>query len=114
MENNLYHYGIKGMRWGVRRTEAQLKVGRKQSKRTADIDDPVKKMSDEELRRRVNRLQMEQQYSKLSGTDVSKGKKFVDKTIKAATTVAAVSTTAITLYNNAGKIKSIVEGMIKK
>lgn len=24
MENNLTHYGILGMRWGVRRTQAQL------------------------------------------------------------------------------------------
>ena len=34
----------------------------------------VKTMSDAELRSRLNRLQMEQQYSKLSGTDVSRGK----------------------------------------
>lgn len=24
MENAIYHYGVKGMRWGIRRTPAQL------------------------------------------------------------------------------------------
>ena len=71
-------------------------------------------MSDAELRNRLNRLQMEQQYSKLSGTDVNKGKAFVSKTMKVATGVATATTTVITLYNNADKIRKIVEGLSKK
>lgn len=118
VESELYHYGIKGMKWGVRRTEAQLARarGKKQSSSTEEHEDykkahdskSVKSMSDAELRSRLNRIQMEQQYSKLSSSDVSKGKSFANKALKTATTVAAITTTALTLYNNTNKIKNIV------
>ena len=69
---------------------------------------PVKYMSDAELRNRLNRIQMERQYSQLSKSNVSKGKEYAQKIIKAGTTVAAVTTTALTIYNNAEKIKKII------
>jgi len=78
----------------------------RESKQTKIKD--AKSMSDEELRKVVNRLQMERQYSQLSEGSVSKGKEYAQKIIKAGTTVAAVTTTALTLYNNAEKIKKIV------
>ena len=107
--NELRHYGVLGMKWGKRRSEAELARARK-SKGKSDVAD----MSDDELRRKVNRLQLEQQYSKLTGTDVSKGKQYVKKVIGAATATAAVTTTALTLYNNAGKIKRIVKSTASK
>lgn len=77
--------GIKGMKWGVRRTPEQL--GRAKGK-SADSDDgdtapakpkasaPAKKstksMSDTELREALNRLQMEKQYQQLTAPDKSK------------------------------------------
>ena len=74
----------------------------------------VKSMSDAELRNRLNRLQMEKQYKQLSSTDVNRGKEYVSKTLKVAGTVATATTTALTIYNNYGKIKEIVNGMAKK
>lgn len=108
MSQELYHYGIKGMKWGVRRTEAQL--ARAKGSKKEDISS----MSDDELRRRVNRLNMEQQYKKLTESSTSKGADYMKKIYKAGTTVAAVTTTALTLYNNADKIKKIVEKMVTK
>ena len=110
MSNTLVHYGILGMKWGIRRTPAQLSRDRRASKKSSGEKKNVKEMSDDELRRTVNRLQLERQYSQLSSGNVSKGREYVQKIIKAGTTVAAVTTTALTLYNNVNKIKSIIEG----
>lgn len=79
----LQHHGILGQRWGVRRTEAQLARGSKGSLSSKKVSakeaerSKVKSMSDAELRQRINRIQMERQYSQLSKKDISAGQKFV-------------------------------------
>ena len=117
-ENMLAHYGIKGMKWGIRRTDAQLARARGNAKaaelnisddyKRAHSKKSVKEMSDKELRERLNRLDMEQRYSKLNQSAVSKGKSYASKVMKAGTTVAAVTTTALTIYNNFDKIRKII------
>ena len=101
MDNNeLMHYGVPGMKWGVRRTPAQL--GRKKTssskslfgkkkpkpkpkpkpkaksesskKETAPKPKSVKEMSDEELSTAIRRMQLEQTYASLSPQKVSTGK----------------------------------------
>lgn len=116
MSQCLVHYGIKGMRWGVRRSESQLERERGKSEphedyKKAHSKKSVEEMSDSELRSRINRLQMEQQYNKLSAENVSRGRISVSKILKAGTTVAAATTTAITLYNNSKKIKEIIDAV---
>ena len=128
-EEMLEHNGIKGQKWGVRRfqnedgtrTAAGKKRERSRSEDPAHEDynkahsgKSVKDMSDAELRTRLNRLQMEKQYSQLTDSDTNKGKEFVSKAMKVATGVATATTTALTIYNNYGKIKKIVDEMIKK
>lgn len=68
----------------------------------------VSEMSDKELRDRLNRLDMERRYDQLNPGTVNKGKKYLDKTIKIGTTVATVTTTALTIYNNYNKIAEIL------
>lgn len=121
--NQLQHHGIQGMKWGVRRYQNKdgtlTATGKK---RYSGKDSPVKphedhskahsekriqEMSDKELRERLSRLNMEQQYKKLSPSKVSKGKKVLDDAIKVGTTVATVTSTALTIYNNFDKIKGI-------
>lgn len=102
--NYLEHHGIKGMKWGVRRTKAQLgyKIGfRKKKKKSVESKDDnfpkqskktaskkvaskkktksVKDMSDDELLAKIRRLEMEKRYRDLSPKDVSKGKKFASR-----------------------------------
>lgn len=124
MEYNseLYHHGIKGMRWGIRRfqnkdgsltnagkkrrakLEGELeKLGGKKSAKSDAEAAPRKKtvseMSDAELRDKVNRLQNERMYyelnkqiAALNPRQVSKGEKFMNGLINDVVAPAAKNT----------------------
>ena len=104
MQNDIQHTGVLGMRWGHRKGSSGSSVSSSKPKKPS-----VKDMSDDDLKKAVNRLNMEKQYTKLTSEDVSRGKNFAKKYMAVAASAAAATTTAITLYNNAGKIKAIME-----
>lgn len=80
----LRHYGIKGMKWGVRRTPEQLAraSGNSRSERRKE----AKSMSDAELKSKINRLNMEKQY-----VDLTAGKSDNDKVKKGAEIVGKLA-----------------------
>lgn len=64
LDEILAHYGVKGMKWGVRRKRGS------DGKASAGTEKPkAKDLSDDELRKAVSRMQMERQYN-----DLVKGK----------------------------------------
>lgn len=93
MDNNyLAHYGILGMKWGVRRSKAQLARAKGESyhedyKRVHDKKS-VKYMSDKELADRNKRLQAERQYNQMT-KKTSVGEKAVKTFIATAGTIVA-------------------------
>lgn len=112
--NYLMHYGIKGMKWGVRRTPEQL--GRKRQraekrkstmsrirnytgshssdalKRSRKKD--INKMSNRDLQNDINRLRLEREYRSLTKVDTSFGKNYMQDFNKHYSTATLTSKNA--------------------
>lgn len=63
--SEIYHHGIKGQKWGVRRFQNKDGTRTSAGKKRARQND-ASSMSDEELTSRVRRMNIEKQYNKLS------------------------------------------------
>lgn len=116
MNNDIYHHGVKGQKWGVRRKakkQAAFENSHEDYKR-AHSKKSVSQMSDKELRERNNRLQMEKQYGDLT-RKTSKGKKVVSAYIATAGTIAGVAGATAT-YSKIAKstLKKVGPKVVKK
>lgn len=105
LEDVLEHYGIKGMRWGVRRSEKQL--ARERAKKPKVSEDArradraqekaktkgLKSLSNQELDQLNKRMNLEQNYARLTAAEnaskVRKGAKFIKGAKKTQATVAS-------------------------
>ena len=115
-EENLAHHGINGMHWGVRRTEAQLGTDKKvldasknivgetkninfaaRSARTTAKYKEAESLTDQELKDRVARMNLEQQYSNLSAAKTSRGQSYVQNTLDVAGSVLAIAGSAASI-----------------
>lgn len=96
-QNYLTHYGVLGMRWGVRKdrrssgssTRKKISSGKSRvkkafakrkaanAKKKAAKNTNPKKMTDAELKKRIERLELEKKYTTLSNEQISKGKKMI-------------------------------------
>lgn len=125
MKNNddLYHYGVPGMKWGVRRSHAQVRSDtiKRETKKLGTVSDlgkntssafneasklagraaksgkpskqartELSQMSDQELRKRLNRINMEQEYASLNPSRMSRGASHVSGVLATIGSLAAI------------------------
>ena len=111
MDNELYHHGVKGMKWGVRKTPVRSSSGAtrkrksntlslfKKKKTTRKVSSAnsspaqtksIKDMSDDEIQKKIERVQLEQQYQELDPKSVSRGKRIAKRVMDDVIVPAAV------------------------
>lgn len=144
MQNFIYHHGVKGQKWGVRRYQNEdgslTSAGQARRNKTNEtkrhdkiinnnlnktktildssssivgngkkIADSINKssaykktknlsnMSDSELRERVNRMNLERQYSDLTANQVSRGRANVGAILDTAGAVLGIGASAVSI-----------------
>lgn len=82
LDEALAHFGVKGMKWGVRRSKSQLSSHSEdalkalESKRVASSSG-THALSNQDLQHLVKRMQLEKQFADLGGQQKKSGRKFV-------------------------------------
>lgn len=96
VDEYLMHYGVLGMKWGKRKARASKSSEQAPKKR---------RMSNKELQARIKRLKLEKEFAQLTASPPKTSR--VEKLVKGAGTVAALSTSAVTIYQNMDKIAKL-------
>lgn len=126
--NELKHYGVKGMRWGDRKhlytyskygknssdalrtasnTVDQIGIGKKPSRKQRR---EMSKMSDAELRARINRMDMERRYAELNPSKTARGAQTAKTILSVVGGVAAIGGSVASI---ALAYQTLKEGKVK-
>jgi hypothetical protein len=117
--DELYHYGILGMRWGVRRGRKSGSGIKTKKVKTPDSEDSkklqnikkkkVSQLTNQELRDANQRMQLESQYKDLRYKRTT-GKKIVTAVVATGITLEGIRKT----YQQSQWVRDTVNGAIKK
>lgn len=97
--NELIHFGVLGMKWGVRRSSGSNVTKGERLRTTASEDykksrelrkKKLSSLSNSELKSLNERLQLEQNYKNLNPKHLNKGLQIAKKVTAAGTTVASL------------------------
>ena len=123
----LMHHGIKGMKWGVRRTPEQLghqhekrdemknRIVRSSGSRSSSTlkrarGEDINKLSNQQLKDYNERLNLEQNFARLTEGRVKQGKDWVTKTILSGIIVGTVAQVTKSVVKNWLEVKFGIKG----
>ncbi len=125
--SELYHYGILGMKWGVRRTPEQLGHRSAQREETKNRlirssgsrnsttlkkarGEDISKLSNQQLKDYNERLNLEQNFAKLTEGKVKQGKDWIAKTIISGIIIGTVAQVTKSVVKNWLEVKFGIKG----
>ncbi len=107
-ETTLKHWGIKGQKWGVRRSDEQLRQAKGIPKTTPPTQKKISTLSDDDLRKKIGRLELEKRYSELTKTTekpkFQRGKKFVLDVLETSGKTVAIQLSTYAMGSAVNKI----------
>ena len=110
--NYLCHYGVLGMKWGRRSARNKISGLNKKriSKYSSDYNETrtlrrksSKKLSNEELKKLNKRMNLEQEYNRLSTSNVNRGMQIAKNVVATAGTIGGLYAISKSDYAKAGR-----------
>ena len=98
MEDTIIHYGVLGMKWGVRKKPQN-------PQKTPQIEE----LSDETLKKYIDRKKLEREFEDLHKKPPKKS--VVNKTNEYLKTISTATASVVVLASNANKIKKLIDSV---
>jgi hypothetical protein len=111
MANELTHFGIPGMKWGVRRKRPSGPSSSDHTTARSLQGKKLNELSNEELKKLTTRLQLEKQYKDLTKVEIGGGRKFVTDVLQTSAKTIA-SKFIVDTFNSFDK--TMVRELLKK
>ena len=114
MNNELKHYGVLGMRWGVRKGKKQRSLSDDYVRSRNIKKKHPSEMSNKELQDLNNRIQLERNYKNLNKRQKTAGEKFVTGIIVGAATTTATLYATKYAKKGAAALETLIKNAVKK